>query len=483
MNALHDRHIQVWIIIFLVLVALAGGVFAGTRYGASKVQYAYTVSVPQEDGTTTALQYGAWPALADMNFFTAMKARFIEERAHFVEADLTAMTVSVYRDGVLALTVPVKSKGKKGTWWETPSGLYKAQAKSGTHFSSFGQVYMPYSIPFQGNFFIHGWPYYADGTTVAEGYSGGCIRLADEHAKAVYELVEVGMPIMVHEQDVQADDFVYNINAPTVHATAYLAVDLDTNFVLAGTREAEKVRMPLLSPIMAGLVATEYMNIEHRIMTGVDPVALRGGSLLPGESYRLYDLLFPLLIDASPDVAELLADRFGSKRFVSLMQDKARALGMEHTTFVDATGEGVGNHTTVRDIVMFLKYLRANRSFILNLTAGETNSAVYGVSPLEGSGSVHPWYGKSEFVGGFVRGEPDVTSEQVVDGSDSATVVLAFATSSTPTTDVGTREDMVTVVTREVRGEKRTLGIIVFDSSDGASDTEAILAHLERVYR
>ena len=52
-------------------------------------------------------------------------------------------------------------------------------------------------IQFDGNYFIHGWPYYPDGTSVAKGYSGGCIRLSTEDAEELYGLVDIDMPIII----------------------------------------------------------------------------------------------------------------------------------------------------------------------------------------------------------------------------------------------------------------------------------------------
>src|SRR3989339_1017591 len=185
----------------LILVGGVVGVFVGTYYTSQAKVYEYQLEIKTPEGDTTALQYGIWPELAHVDFFKKVREGFIEGKANFIEANLTAMQMLVYEDGQLLFTVPIKSKGKEGSWWETPSGLYRAEAKEKTHFSSFGHVYMPWSIPFQGNFFIHGWPYYPDGTPVKEGYSGGCIRLEDVYAKQVYEHIKVGMPILVFEEE------------------------------------------------------------------------------------------------------------------------------------------------------------------------------------------------------------------------------------------------------------------------------------------
>jgi hypothetical protein len=199
MQTLLHGQVSALITAVLVLSAVVLGAVGGTIFARDAV-YDYAFTLEQGDGQRTALQYGMWPELSNLDFFHTVRDGFIANRAHFIEANLTAMTLTVYREGASVLTVPIKSKGREGSWWETPSGLYRAEAKEDVHFSSFGQVYMPWSIPFQGNFFIHGWPYHEDGTPVPEGYSGGCMRLEDVYAKQVYDLVEVGMPILVFEE-------------------------------------------------------------------------------------------------------------------------------------------------------------------------------------------------------------------------------------------------------------------------------------------
>jgi hypothetical protein len=39
------------------------------------------------------------------------------------------MVLRVYQDGSSTLEVPIVTKGRKGSWWETPAGLYKINTK------------------------------------------------------------------------------------------------------------------------------------------------------------------------------------------------------------------------------------------------------------------------------------------------------------------------------------------------------------------
>ena len=104
-----------------------------------------------------------------------------------IRVNLKTMTMRLYEDGKLTDTLPIINKGKPGSYWETPGGLFELSYKEANHFSSFGNVWMPYSIHFFGNFFIHGEPYDATGKKFTSLYSGGCIRLADANAKKVID--------------------------------------------------------------------------------------------------------------------------------------------------------------------------------------------------------------------------------------------------------------------------------------------------------
>jgi hypothetical protein len=98
--------------------------------------------------------------------YTTAKARLQKTGADFIDVDLAAMTLTLYAEGKEKEKLPVLTKGREGSWWETPTGEYSALLKESNHFSSIGKVWMPWSIQFYGNFFIHGWPYHPDGSPV-----------------------------------------------------------------------------------------------------------------------------------------------------------------------------------------------------------------------------------------------------------------------------------------------------------------------------
>lgn len=114
----------------------------------------------------------------------------------FVEVDLKAMIVTMWEDGKIVGEVPVAGTGNPLTS-PTRKGFFSVISKEDNHLSSLSHVWMPWSVRYSGNYYIHGWPYWPNGTRLTSIYSGGCVRLKDEDAKKVYDFSEVGTLVSV----------------------------------------------------------------------------------------------------------------------------------------------------------------------------------------------------------------------------------------------------------------------------------------------
>ena len=74
--------------------------------------------------------------------------------------------------------------------------------------------------------------------------------------------------------------------------------------------------------------------------------------LKPGETVRVEELLYGLLLCSGNDAALALTEcAGGSAPFVALMNEKAAALGMAHTSFANPNGlDAEGHYSTARDM-------------------------------------------------------------------------------------------------------------------------------------
>jgi D-alanyl-D-alanine carboxypeptidase len=414
----------------------------------------YAITLPAGEASTTPLTYGSWPALADEDFYEKVKAQFIDGKASFIVADLQAMQLTLYQDGLVALQVPIVAKGKVGSWWETPAGLYKVETREEKHFSSFGEVYMPWSLDFQGNFFIHGIPYYPDGTPVSSSYSGGCIRLATADAQALYEFAKVGMPVLVYNAPPKLEAFQYKFKTPDIEAASFAAADLGDGTILAGDDVSVQLPIASVTKLMTALVAVEYLNLERTV--AVQQSALVS-SVVPrlsaGQQYRIYDLLILMLTESSNEASEVIASALGRQQFVSLMNKKAAAIGMKRTSFVDPSGLGTGNSSTAEDLFTFIKYLYQSRQFILDVTNGTFDKSIYGAVAFKNLQNFNPI---EEVPNVFLGGKVGTTN--------------------------AARETYLGIFGLSVEGEERPVAVVVLGSGDSHKSVVTLLKYLNEFY-
>jgi len=455
MKEILKTEVPLWGIMAVVCITGAGMLGVFFYFGDNTREY--LLSLPGADTVSAGFQYGAEPKLSDPDYFGQVKRSFIEQGASFIEADLSAMRLTLYKDGVEQKEVDILTKGREGSWWETPAGIYKIESKEKNHFSSFGHVYQPWSMAFQGNFFIHGWPYYEDGTPVKSAYSGGCIRLADEDAEAIYALAERGMPVLVFEADFAADDFQYVKRTEDLSAGVFLAADVKNNFVFLQRRSSEAIPLGRMSQFLLALVSAEYINMEKSL------------TLDSGTKVTPFDLLHLMLLESSDEPFTAFASVLGENRVLALMDAKARAVGMRATS--------IGKTTTAEDLFYLAKYLYNNRSFILKISAGEGGGSAYGETRLKGLLNGNLFGDDPRFIGGKFS-------------PSEGTSTLSFA--DLPAGEAGASEgksegenagDFLGVFEIFIRGEKRPIFVFLHNSSDIREDIEKSIAYIEESYR
>jgi D-alanyl-D-alanine endopeptidase (penicillin-binding protein 7) len=295
----------------------------------------------------------------------------IPAEGKFIAADLVNMTLSLYQDGTKIAEFPIKLKGRAGTPWETPSGFYAIQTKEKNHFSSIGKVYMPFSMQFYGNYFIHGMTYYPDGTPTSASFSGGCIKLETGDAQQVFEFVDVGTKVFVY--DSKENNLPSLVLAPRpippVSGAAYLIADIDTGDVLAEQNATEVRPIASITKLMTSLVANEIISLDKKVSVSeghlFNPPNLENNTR---RTFLVDDLFYPLLMQSSNGIAEALASYYGKHGFVRWMNTTAAALDMSSTNFADASGASADNTSNTEDLFRLATYLSNKKSFVLKIT-------------------------------------------------------------------------------------------------------------------
>ncbi|MEK7586321.1 MAG: CapA family protein, partial [Patescibacteria group bacterium] len=371
-----------------------------------------------------------------------------------IKVDLKAMKLMLYEGDQLIETIPVLSKGRPGLAWETPTGKYSIKTMEVTHFSSIGRVWMPYSMQFFGNFFIHGWPYYEGGEPVGEGYSGGCIRLATADAKRVFDFTKKGMTITVINGETitggQTSKFTYltkpDSALPSLSASAYLVADLESGQTILEKSIDKKLPLASITKLMTALVSLETISQTKQAVVSANALATYGeaGELKVGEQIKLQDLLYPLLLESSNDASEVIAESAGRHNFITNMNDRAKALGLTATSFADPSGISEKNVSTVSDIFKFTSYLYKDKSYLFSILKKKTATA---------SGhlwtNILPFVDDSRYLGG--------KSGHTMAAGDTLATVFAL-----PLAEF----------------ETRPIAIILLDSANREADTTIILNYL-----
>lgn len=447
------RGVMLQALLALVILALTFGAGAFAVLTLSEETAASpSVQVVSENGVLN-IDYGEQPLLSQPDFFEDTRESFLRDGVTFVEANLSTMELTYYNQGVAVFTANILSKGREGSWWETPAGLYKIETKEENHFSTFGEVYQPWSMVFQGNFFIHGWPYYPGGEEVSSTYSGGCVRLSNEDAEALFKQVAVGTPVLVFESDFQSDGYTYSATLPEVKASAYLVADLESKTVLTAKHAESAFPVASITKLFTALVAAEYINLDKDIY--VTPSMLASTTiprLSANTTESAYGLLFPLLLESSNEAAEAFAQHVGRDWFISLMNKKADSLGMHQSHFVDPAGFGSENVSSPQDLLRLLQYLYNNRSFILRISSGREVVSAYTPTRFGSLQNFNNTTKEENFIGGKV-GETEVSKQ----------------------TDVSLFEV-------EVDGEKRVIAMVLLGSEDRNADMEVLKEHIRERY-
>jgi hypothetical protein len=249
----------------------------------------------------------------------------------YIVVHLDNMNLELHDGTRVLATLPLVSQGKPGSYYETIGGSYVNDYKEDLHLSTIGHVYMPYSVHIFGNYFIHGIPYYPDGTKVSNAYSGGCIRLNDDDAKTVYDFVVEGTPIIVTRGD-EYDFEKTESEVPT----------------LTGRD---------MTRLMAATISLEFLTQDDPVI-GID-----------GETTTRRALLPRLLVEKDDAVSNLYASAMEEGDFVESMNDKAKALGLTNTVFTDPA---IGVKTTAADYNRFMEYIKTYKTYLLTLDTKTT---------------------------------------------------------------------------------------------------------------
>ena len=151
-----------------------------------------------------------------------------------------------------------------------------------------------------------------------------------------------------------------------VSATAAVLMDADMGQVLYEKNGDRQMLIASTTKIMTALVVLEHAAPDDVITVTPDHMA-EGSSmyLRAGETVRVEELLYGLLLCSGNDAALALTECAGGLTpFVAMMNEKAAALGMAHTSFANPNGlDADGHYSTARDMAVLAAAAVENPTF------------------------------------------------------------------------------------------------------------------------
>lgn len=146
---------------------------------------------------------------------------------------------------------------------------------------------------------------------------------------------------------------------------SYILMDFNSGKVLCENKSNEKLQVASMVKLMTTLLAMEKVEkgewtLETKLLTSSYAASMEGSQafLDAGAEYTLDDLLKSIIVASANDSCVVVAENYaGSENnFVTLMNNKAKELGMTDTYYENSTGLPSPNeYSCAHDIALILK--------------------------------------------------------------------------------------------------------------------------------
>lgn len=157
---------------------------------------------------------------------------------------------------------------------------------------------------------------------------------------------------------------------PEIAAKAYLLVDVTSGQVLASRDPDQPVEPASLTKLMSAYLVFDALKSRKLTLAQTLPVSERAwkmpGSRMfidPSMQVPVEDLIKGMIVQSGNDATVALAEGVGGsvERFVQLMNEQARAMGLNASTFRNPEGlTEAGHTTTARDLATLATRLMAD---------------------------------------------------------------------------------------------------------------------------
>ena len=161
----------------------------------------------------------------------------------------------------------------------------------------------------------------------------------------------------------------FKVFAYFTSAKAAILMDMDSGRVIYGKNVHYVQSVASISKIMTAIIAIENSDIEKEVTIGKEILKAYGSGIYVqiGEKMKLEDLLYGLMLRSGNDAALAISVAVAgdTDKFVLMMNEKAKKLGMKDTTFNNPSGldEEKGNFSSAYDMALLMSYAMKNKEF------------------------------------------------------------------------------------------------------------------------
>lgn len=163
-----------------------------------------------------------------------------------------------------------------------------------------------------------------------------------------------------------------NINAEelSLNSKNIVLYNMNDKNIIYEEKKDEVISIASLTKIMTSIVALENLDLNKKItitnefFNNTEGLSMAGFKM--GDIITVEDLLYGAMLPSGADacIALALATSKNENDFVSLMNAKAKEIGMKNTSFMNVTGKDQEGHfSTVHDVSLLLQYALKSEEF------------------------------------------------------------------------------------------------------------------------
>ena len=152
---------------------------------------------------------------------------------------------------------------------------------------------------------------------------------------------------------------------PDITATSAISVksDLSGNDKIIFEKNSNtKLPIASLTKLMTAVIVSDNYDLSQNITvdTEADAQSMVQQDVKLGDTMPVENFLEIMLIESSNKSAYTLSEVMGEQKFVDLMNQKAKEIGLNDTSFADPTGLSAQDISTASDLVKLAEYILKN---------------------------------------------------------------------------------------------------------------------------